>query len=106
MTSITQNDVNYRQLFKDLVFGWSPIYLDKLSAHLKHLSVFDQVDIEQVRTSYYNNAKERGLPTEKEALSRLKEEELWRPSDETKIIEQEKFVKSAFFFVKRGNNFL
>ena len=92
MTSTTQNDVNYRQLFKDLVFGWSTIRLGGLSAHLKHLSVFDQVDIEEVRTSFYANAKERGLPTEEEALSRLKEEELWASSDDSKIIEQEKFV--------------
>jgi len=96
MTSTTQNDVNYRQLFKDLVFGWSTIRLGGLSAHLKHLSVFDQVDIEEVRTSFYANAKERGLPTEEEALSRLKEEELWASSDESKIIEQEKFVESAY----------
>ena len=49
MISTTQANVNFRHLFKDIVFGWSEIQYRAESAYLKHLSVFDQVDIEEVR---------------------------------------------------------
>ena len=96
MKSTTQpNDVNLRQIFKDLVFGWSSISHNNECAYLKHLSVFDQVDIEEVRNGFYENAKKRGLPTEEEALKRLEEEEMWTPYDQGKIKEQEGFLKQA-----------
>jgi hypothetical protein len=57
--------------------------------------VFDQVDIEEVRNGFYENAKKRGLPTEEEALKRLEEEEMWTSYDQGKIKEQEGFLKQA-----------
>ena len=96
MKSTTQlNDVNLRRIFKDLVFGWSDFSHNSETAYLKHLSVFDQVDIEEVRSSFYENAKKRGLPTEEEALKRLKEDELWTPHDEAQVKEQEDFLEGA-----------
>ena len=95
MISTTQANVNFRHLFKDIVFGWSAINYRKSSAYLKHLSVFDQVDIEEVRNAFYEKAKTRGLPTKAESLNRLKEEELWLPSDEAKITEQEKYLSQV-----------
>lgn len=95
MISTTQVNVNFRHIFRDIVFGWSEIVHNNTAAYLKHLSVFDQVDIEDVRTSFYNKAKERGLPTASEALARLQEEDLWTSHDQSKIIEQEAYLKGA-----------
>ena len=95
MISTTQANVNFRHLFKDIVFGWSAINYRKSPAYLKHLSVFDQVDIEEVRNAFYEKAKTRGLPTKAEALDRLKEEQLWLPSDEAKITEQKQYLSQA-----------
>lgn len=95
MTSTTQANVNFRHLFKDLVFGWSAIKYQGESAFLKHLSVFDQVDIEEVRNSFFNTAKDRGLPTRASALKRLDEEGLWTSREEGKIKEQEDFLINA-----------
>jgi hypothetical protein len=92
MRSTGQSSVNFRHLFKDLVFGWSEIYYKQTPAYLKHLSVFDQVDIEDVRNSFYRKAKQRGLPTKAEALSRLREEELWTSKEEGKIKEQQDYL--------------
>lgn len=92
MTSIAQANVNFRHLFKDVVFGWSEINYKESPAYLKHLSVFDQVDIEEVRQSFYDTAKKRGLPTKDEALNRLKEEQLWLDKDEARIQEQKNFL--------------
>jgi hypothetical protein len=95
MISTEQANVNFRHIFKDLVFGWSQIRHKNTFAYLKHLSVFDQVDIEEVRGKFYTSAKERGLPTQSDALARLKEEEMWGSADEAKIKEQEEYLKNA-----------
>ena len=95
MISTTQVNVNFRHIFKDLVYGWSLIPYKEDYAYLKHLSVFDQVDIEEVRQQYYDKAKSRGLPTEAEALVRLREEEMWTTEDEGKITEQRNFIAEA-----------
>lgn len=95
MISTTQVNVNFRHIFRDIVFGWSQIIHNDGPAYLKHLSVFDQVDIEDVRTSYYEKAKKRGLPTNSEALARLKDEELWTAHDESKIKEQKTYLEHA-----------
>jgi hypothetical protein len=95
MTSTNPANVNFRHIFRDVVFGWSQIIHDERAAYLKHLSVFDQVDIEDVRDSFYEKAKKRGLPSEEEALERLHEEELWTSQDEAKIIEQKNYLKNV-----------
>lgn len=95
MISTTQANVNFRHLFKDLVFGWSEIYYRGKLAYLKHLSVFDQVDIEEVRNSFFKKAKERGLPTKSDAMERLKEEQMWTARDDFKIKEQKDFLTQA-----------
>ena len=95
MISTTQASVNFRHLFKDLVFGWSEIQYRGKSAYLKHLSVFDQVDIEEVRNSFFKKAKERGLPTKSDAMERLREEQMWTPHDDSKIKEQKEYLTQA-----------
>ena len=95
MISTTQANVNFRHLFKDLVYGWSEIIYKGKPAYLKHLSVFDQVDIEEVKTRFFNQAKRRGLPTNGDALQRLKEEGIWTAADEAKIQEQVNYLELA-----------
>ena len=100
MTS-TKKDVNLRNVFRDLVFGWSSFEQGSTRAFLKHLSIFDQVDIEDVKNYYREKAKNRGLPTEEEALARLKEEDLWTSYDDGKIKEQEEYIKHALVSKKQ-----
>jgi len=95
MISTTQANVNFRHLFKDLVYGWSEIIYKGKPAYLKHLSVFDQVDIEEVKARFFNQAKRRGLPTNGDALERLKEEGIWTAADEAKIQEQVNYLELA-----------
>ena len=95
MISTTQANANLRHIFKDIVHGWSLIKHKGGYAYLKHLSIFDQVNIEEVRQQYYYTAKERKLPTQSESLKRLKEEGIWTQDDEAKITEQKNFLDSA-----------
>ena len=95
MISTTQVNVNFRHIFRDIVAGSSKITHNNQAAYLKHLSVFDQVDIEDIKILYYEKAKKRGLPTQSESLKRLEEEGLWTSADEGKIKEQEDYLKHA-----------
>ena len=88
-------NVNFRELFRDVAFGWSSFPFEGNVAYLKHLSVFDQVNIEELRDDFYRKAKARGLPTQKEALERLLQEEMWTPIDEGKVKEQELYIEAA-----------
>ena len=88
MISTTRANVNFRHIFKDVVQGFSKIYYNDTFAYLKHLSVFDQVDIEDVKNNFYEEAKKRGLPTKGEALDRLKDEMMWTSADESKLKQQ------------------
>ena len=42
--------------------------------YLKHLSLEDQVDIDQIYDVYFEQAKKRGVPTNDETLKRLFDE--------------------------------
>jgi hypothetical protein len=95
MISTTQVNVNFRHIFRDIVAGSSKITHNNQAAYLKHLSVFDQVDIEDIKIFYYEKAKKRGLPTQSESLKRLEEEGLWTSADQGKIKEQEDYLKHA-----------
>jgi hypothetical protein len=99
MTSTSQptpklpSNVNFRELFRDIAFGWSQFPHKGRQAYLKHLSVFDQVNIEELKDEFYRKARSRGLPTKKEAMERLAEEEMWTSVDEGKIKQQEIYMK-------------
>ena len=91
MTS-TKNKINYRYLFKDIVSGFSEVEIEGELFFIKHLSALDQVELEVLEEKFYEAAKTKGLPTQEESLKRLEEEEMWLPKDETKIIEQKKYL--------------
>ena len=101
MTSTSQptpklpSNVNFRELFRDIAFGWSQYPHKGRQAYLKHLSVFDQVNIEELKDEFYRKARSRGLPTKKEAMERLAEEEMWTSVDEGKIKQQEIYIETA-----------
>lgn len=95
MISTTRANVNFRHIFKDIVQGYSKIQYRGSLAYLKHLSVFDQVDIEEVRAEFYDNAKSRGLPTVSESLSRLKDEMLWGDKEESELSRQKKYLEDT-----------
>ena len=65
MISTTQVNVNFRHIFRDIVAGSSKITHNNQAAYLKHLSVFDQVDIEDIKIFYYEKAKKRIADTKR-----------------------------------------
>lgn len=95
MISTTRANVNFRHIFKDIVKGYSQISYGDSYAFLKHLSVFDQVDVEEIKSVYYDQAKDRGLPTKSEALSRLREELMWGDKEESELKQQYNYLEQV-----------
>ena len=93
MTSVP-NKVNFRYLFKDIVYGFSEVELEGRTFYIKHLSSLDQVDLEELEESFFKDAQRRGLPTEEETLQRLRDEEMWTTADDAEIAKQEAYLKN------------
>ena len=89
-----KDDVNYREVFRDIAFGYSSFLFEKQLVYIKHLSVFDQIHVEKIRDEFINKAKTMGLPTEEEALAYITDNEIWTSDDESKIVKQRQYVDS------------
>ena len=84
----------YRRLFRDICEGYTSCILFKQNVYIKHLAHNDQVDLEDIYNQYYQNALQRGVPTEEETLNFLIQEKEWSEEDEKFIEDQEIFVES------------
>jgi len=87
-------DLNYREIFRDIAFGYSEIFFKKEKIYIKHLSVFDQINVESLKKEFYDFAKQRGLPNEEEALNVLRENDIWTEKDDQNIKEKKAFLES------------
>ena len=85
---------SYRKILKEVVQGFSPYFLGEKKHYIKHQSINDVVDFEDVYDLYYDKARNRGLPTEEEVLENLDKEGLWNSKDEAEIENQEFYVAS------------
>lgn len=82
----------YKKAFRDIKNGFSEIKVLENLFYLKHLSLEDQVDIDQIYDHYFDEAKSRGVPTNDETLKRLIEEKQWTPRQESLIKQEEDFI--------------
>ena len=60
-------------MFRDISRGYTTTQLFNVEVYIKHLTTHDQVDLEEIQDDYYADAKFRGVPTEEEMLSFLRE---------------------------------
>jgi len=82
----------YKKAFRDIKNGFSEIKVLENFFYLKHLSLEDQVDIDQIYDYYFEEAKSRGVPTNDETLKRLIEEKQWTNRQESLIKQEEDFI--------------
>jgi hypothetical protein len=82
----------YKKAFRDIKNGFSEIKVLENLFYLKHLSLEDQVDIDQIYDIYFDEAKSRGVPTNDETLKRLIEEKQWSTKQESLIKQEEDFI--------------
>jgi hypothetical protein len=82
----------YKKAFRDIKNGFSEIKVLENLFYLKHLSLEDQVDIDQIYDHYFDEAKSRGVPTNDETLKRLIDEKQWSTRQESLIKQEEDFI--------------
>lgn len=85
--------MNLRRIYADICRGYSAVeWQDKL-VYVKHLTSFDQVDIDEVRDIALADAIKRGIKTEDERLKWLEKRGLWNGTKEMELNEQRDYVK-------------
>lgn len=83
-----------RESLMEIRNGFSECEVFKKTAFIKHLSIFDQSEIEAEQNKLYEKAKKRGLPTEEEALKYLVENEIWTTKDEAELKKSELYIET------------
>ena len=86
--------INYKRLFCDICQGFSLINCKLGNLYFKHVSINDQVHIDELRESFIEEAQSRGLPTVKDALLSLKDEGYWTDKEELSISQEEMFLQN------------
>lgn len=93
-----KNDVpseqELRKVFCDITDGYCDAVYRKEDLVIKHLGQKDQYALERNKQQIYDKAKESGLPTEKEALKTLIENDVWSQEEEDKIEEQQSYLNN------------
>lgn len=85
--------INYKRLFCDICQGFSLINCKLGNLYFKHVTINDQVHIDELRESFIEEAQSRGLPTVKDALLSLKDEGYWTDKEELSISQEEMFLQ-------------
>lgn len=86
--------VNFREAFRDIVFGFSQFQYTDTDVFIKHLSVFDQIDTETLDENFYKKAQSLGLPTEKESLDYISENDIWTLEDTSDLEQKRLYLES------------
>lgn len=87
------SDLKYKILFKDVCRGSTRVESPIGTCYIKHVSMFDEGTIDQNRQKYLEQAKQKELPTNEEALSLLYEEGYWTKQEENLISQEQLFVQ-------------
>jgi len=86
------SNLSLRQSLKEIIDGKTFCEVFDRKSCIKHFSIFDQSDIEEIKNEYYLKAKSRGLPTEEESLNSLKEEKIWTDKDESELLKSKLYI--------------
>ena len=82
-----------KRILRDVAQGYSISHFRDKRIYIRHLGLIDQVDIDDVKDQYYQNALKRGIPKKQEVLDKLKEEGDWTDAEENEIKRQEAFIE-------------
>ena len=85
--------MNLRRVFADICRGYSVTQWRGKPAYIKHLTHFDQVDIDEVHDAAKADAIRRGIKTEEERLKWLADRKMWVIKDEIALRQQRDYVK-------------
>lgn len=86
--------MNLRRVYADICRGYSVAEWREKPVYIKHLTTFDQVDIDEVHDNALAEAIRRGVPTEETILKRLADRKLWVTKDQIALNQQRDYVKT------------
>ncbi len=79
----------------DILRGFSKVHDTSYGDfYIKHLDNFDSEEIDEKGEEYKNHAIKQGLPSTKEKLEQLKQDESWTDEEERKINDLEKMISN------------
>ena len=79
------SEEEYISIVGEIFDGYTEFEYAGKPAYLKHFSIRDQRYIHRYYDKYKNIALQKGIPSEKEILVTLKNDNLWSDSDDLKI---------------------
>jgi len=83
-----------RKAFSDISRGYSQVLYQGKRLFIKHLSHHDQVDLDIIYKQAYEEAQQKGAPTEKEALLQLEQNDIWTKQEDVKLNNEKKYLES------------
>lgn len=85
-----------RKAFADICRGYSLVPRDgKASLYVKHLTPFDQTDVDDYYDAALARARKKGIPSEEQRRKWLAKKGLWTKADDRDLAMQADFVKNA-----------
>lgn len=82
-----------RKVYSEIVRGHSSFKIKDQTIYIKHLDLVSQSPIDEVYDKHYNKAIEKGVPSLKDRLNFLNEQEQWTNEDESKMKDAEAFIR-------------
>lgn len=87
-------DTNLRRIYAEVCRGYSEArYLDE-PIFVKHLTIFDQTEIDSLREEAFEAAAKRGMLTEEQKLKWLETKGLWTKKEELELAMQRGYVEN------------
>lgn len=86
------SDAPLRRIYSEVCRGYSETTYLGRAAFVKHLTVFDQSEIDTLREEAFNRAAKRGIQTEAAKLKWLADKGLWLPKEDADLAMQRAYV--------------
>jgi hypothetical protein len=91
---MSSSDSHLRRIYRDVCRGYSESQYTGRPVYIKHLTVFDQTDIDLLREKAFDAVRARGVKTEVEKLKWLGDKGLWTRKDEGDLAAQTAYVEN------------
>ncbi len=86
------SDSALRRIYSEVCRGYSEATYLGRATYVKHLTIFDQTEIDAIREMAFDRAANRGIKTEAEKLKWLADKGLWVAKDEAELAGQRAYI--------------
>jgi hypothetical protein len=86
------SDSGLRRIYRDVCRGYTETQYTGAPVYIKHLTIFDQTDIDLLREKAFDSVRARGVKTEADKLKWLADKGLWTRKDEGDLAAQSAYV--------------